>query len=382
MNLLLFIIIGFLLSPQFSWAQKPQVKRLEHRHFSANPKGDLVLRHQIEQDFNKYGKMVREDKSVPDSTGRLRLEAKSVLSYDTRGRHLNTLQYDAANNLVSETKIYWDEQDNRSKEEQIAYQDRQQISVLITYLLEYDAFGNKKLERFFDQDGRLIRERSWFYNKEQEVLRTRTWEEQRNQPRREVEVKYTRGKNGEVVQAVTTEKINRKEFRKDVVYFNNSLVVRWRKYLNGKFESEFINEYRDTVVIRTTMSNKRKVLSLEQAEKYRRKMERKKKRNQSQGNKGRRDEEELWVTNSEYDGYGNLLMTTQTANEQVVSITQYTYDDYGNRTKTVKVDKQKNLKEEERLSYDQNGNIAKRISIQDDQTLSEDHYSYEYYERE
>jgi hypothetical protein len=364
-------------------AQKPQVKLIQHQKFvpsSAN--NSLVLKQQIEQSYNKSGQVVREDQYLVDTLGRLQTERKLVHSYDSRGRHLNTLEYNADNNLDKEIKIYWDEKDNKTKVEQISYKEQQQVAVLTTYLLEYDGSGNKKTEKFYDKDGKLTKQRTWTYNKENEVISTETWIENKNQPRQEISAKFQRNKNGDLIKSVTIEKVNHKEFRKDICYFSNNYLIRWRKYLNGKFESEFINEYRDSVVIRTTMSNKRKVMTLEQADKYRRKMEKRKQREQNKKAKGnKKDEEEIWVTESEYDAYGNILVTTQLANDKVMTVTQYSYDDYGNRTRTLKVDKQKNTKEEERLEYDDYGNISKRVVLMNDRIEFEDRYKHEYYGR-
>jgi hypothetical protein len=199
------------------------------------------------------------------------------------------------------------------------------------------------------------------------VIKSTTWIDEHNKPRTEELVTYKRDKNGNLSKSVSKEKVNGKEFRRDVRYFSNNFVIRWRKYIEGKFDSEFVNEYRDSVIIRQTQSNKRVVIDLD------------KEKLSPNATKKRDKKEDIWVTNTEYDVYGNILVTTQSINDKVVLVTQHAYDDYGNRTKTIKINKEANEKEEERLEYEDWGNIKKRVLLKNDKVLSEDRYFYEYH---
>ena len=67
-------------------------------------------------------------------------------------------------------------------------------------------------------------------------------------------------------------------------------------------------------------------------------------------------------------------------NGKVFFVTQYTYDDYGNRIKTIEYNKEKDIKKEERLEYDEWGNISKRTKLLDDKIISIDEYDYEYFD--
>ena len=69
----------------------------------------------------------------------------------------------------------------------------------------------------------------------------------------------------------------------------------------------------DSVIIRTTRQNKRKVMTLEEAAKEKERLERKKSRTSSKKNDSGSD---IFVTNTEYDAYGNILVTTQSVNEK------------------------------------------------------------------
>ena len=46
---------------------------------------------------------------------------------------------------------------------------------------------------------------------------------------------------------------------------------------------------------------------------------------------------------------------------------------------SIKIDKEKNQKDEELLEHDDWGNISKRTTKKNSKIISEDHYVYEYY---
>lgn len=370
MKQILGILLLFILSfPPIS-AQKPSVKFVRHERFLPNNEGQLELSAQIEQYFNESGGMTRQEYFYKDANNKLQSDQKTLLSYDSKGRHQNTLEYNGDNILEKETKIYWDENNNKNKIEEISYVDGKQASLSVTYLLEYDGNGNRKEEKYFDDNGNVVRRRVWGYNKENEVIKSTTWVEEHNKPRTEEVVTYKRDKDGNLSKSVSIEKVNGKEFRRDIRYFSNNFVIRWRKYMEGKFDSEFVNEYRDSVIIRQTQSNKRVVIDLNKEKK------------DPQAAKKRDKKEDIWITNTEYDVYGNILVTTQSINDRVVLITQYAYDDYGNRTKILKINKDAGEKEEERLEYENWGNVSKRTLLKNDKVLSEDKYTYEYYPKD
>lgn len=360
-------------------AQKPLIKTQRQQKFQPNEKGEMALYLQIDQSFNRYGNVTNQEYFYMGTNGSLQSDRKIIYSYDGEGRHLSTLEYNGDNILESETKIYWDDKDNKNKIENITYTNGQK-NTTVSYLLEYDANGNKKYEKYFEPDGTQWRGRTWYYNKENEVVKSFTWINKKNQPQREFLVDYMRDQRGDLVKSVSREKVNRKMYRKDIQLFSGNFMIRWRKYINGKLESEFINEYRDSVIIRTTKKGGRVVLQRKDAPSsieedtlnYA----------ASDMVKTRKGKEDIWVTNSEYDAYGNIVITTQSINGKVVSVVQYDYDDYGNRTKTIKVDKEKNEKEEERLDYDDYGNVSKRVLLRNDKIISEERITYTYHDRQ
>lgn len=150
-------------------------------------------------------------------------------------------------------------------------------------------------------------------------------------------------------------------------------------FIDGKLESHFFNEYRDSVIIRTTRQNKRQVLTLEEAAKEQERIN--KRTSKSKISKANKDTD-IFVTNTEYDAYGNILVTTQSINDRVLTVTQYAYDDYGNQIKLLKVDKENDIKEETLKEYDDWGNISKQIFKKNDKIVKEDHYTYEYFPRD
>jgi hypothetical protein len=345
-------------------AQKPTIKYVKHQQFLPSKEDTLKLEQQKETYFNEYADRTREELFVANLDGKLVSKRKKLYSYDSKGRHQNTLEYNGDNLLEKEIKIYWDSKNNKNKIEQISYVDGKQTAVSTTYLLEYDANGNKEEERYFDDNGEVIQRRVWNYNKQNEVIKSTTWIDEHNKPSKEVIITYKRDKDGNLSKSVSKEKVNGKLFRKDIRFFEKNYVVRWKKYIEGKFVSEFVNEYRDSVIIRQTRNDKRADPE-----------------NTTQRVRKGRDKEEIWVTNTEYDVYGNVLISTQSMNDQVIMITQYAYDDYGNKIKTVKLNKESNEKEEERLSYDDWGNVAKRTLLKNDEIVSVDKYEYEYHEK-
>lgn len=376
-KLSIVLCCSLLLASLSTTAQKLQIKSIEHeRHIPVN--GALTLQSKTKKEYNLFNKMSLQEEYTTSKENGLELNKQIRFNYDPKGRHQNTLEYDKDGILTSEMKLYWDAYNNKSKIERINYDNGQQKSVAVTYLLEYNENGEKEEEKYFDTSGKQVKGRTWFYNKQKEVDKTYVWEENYKEPRKETYTTYKRNKEGDLTQSITTEKINGKEFRKDVRYFSNNYVTEWLTYIDSKLESHFFNEYRDSVIIRTTRRNKRQVLTLEEAAKEQERLERRRNNRSSRTNKNK--EEDIFVTNTEYDAYGNILVTTQSINDKVMTVTQYAYDDYGNQIKVLKVDKEKESKEEEIKEYDEWGNTARRVIKKNDQVISEDKYTYVYFE--
>ncbi|MCH2043150.1 MAG: hypothetical protein MK212_03355 [Saprospiraceae bacterium] len=354
------------------YAQKPIIKSIQQEKYAPNDDGDLAINLRIEQTFNRYGNVTRQEYFYLRQDGKLQSDRKKIHSYDSYGRHLNTLEYNGDNILEAEKKIIWDSKGNKTKVEDVQYTNGQQTRTNVSYKLEYDDNGNKSTEQYFDGDGNTTRNKTWFYNKENEVIRAESWIDLKNKPKKEIKVNYSRNSNGDLVKSVSVEKVNGSVYRKDVRIFNNNFVIQWKKYLNGKLDSEFINEYRDSVIIRTTRKNKRKVTALPDTEDTDAGPNAPKKKK----NKG-----DIWVTNSEYDAYGNIVITSQSVNGKVVHVFQYEYDEYGNCTRTIEVDKLKDLKNEEQLEYEKYGNIKKKTILKNGKIISREEFVFEYFER-
>lgn len=360
-------------------AQKLQIKSIQHQQYLPDEKGELKLVVQEKKEYNLFNKLSLFEEYKTNKNDKLELTLQEKLSYDPKGRHQNTLKYNGEGILQAESKIYWDEYNNKSKVEQIKYDNGQQTSVAVTYLLMYNSEGQKENEKFFDNNGNQIKGKTWYYNNQKEISKSLLWIENRKDPRKEIYTNYKRDNNGDLIQSVATEKINGKEFRKDVRYFSNNYVTEWKTFIDGKLESHFFNEYRDSVIIRTTRQNKRQVLTLEEAAKEKERLDKRKSKNQR--SKTPKDKD-IFVTNTEYDAYGNILVTTQSFNDRVITVTQYTYDDYGNQVKVLKINKEKEIKEETLTEYDDWGNISKQIYKKNDKLVKEDHYKYEYFPRD
>lgn len=372
----------FLGSTFCAQAQKLQIKTVKHEHLEPI-NGKLQTIEQVKKEFNAFNKLSFSEIYRPNKDKELELYRQLRLGYDPKGRHQNTMEYDQNGVLLSETKLYWDSYNNKSKVEHIDYVDGKQQDVVVTYQLLYNDEGDKASEQYFDNAGNAVRGRTWFYNNRKEVEKSYAWEDNMKEPRKEIYTSYKRDKEGDLNQSTTVEKINGKEFRKDVRYFSDNYVVEWLTYIEGKLQSHFINEYRDSVIIRTTRRNKREVLTLEEAAKEKERIER---RLDKSNKKVARDvpeaDEDIFMTNTEYDAYGNILVSAQSKNGKVIMVTQYAYDDYGNPMKIFKLDKVHNTTETELLEYDDWGNVSKRILKENGNILSEDRYTYTYFERE
>ncbi|MFT5645486.1 MAG: hypothetical protein ACI976_000156 [Aureispira sp.] len=376
------LILLLLLSTCFSFntkAQKLQIKSISHQQHLANKNGKMTLASQVKKEFNIFNKLSLLEEYKVNKEDKMELTVQEKLSYDPKGRHQNTLKYNGKGILQAESKIYWDEYNNKSKVEQIKYDNGQQTSVAITYLLEYNSAGQKEHEKFFNTGGTQIKGRTWYYNNQKEISKSLLWIDNYKEPRKEIQTNYKRNNDGDLTQSITTEKINGKEFRKDIRYFSKNYVIEWKTLIEGKLESHFFNEYRDSVIIRTTRQNKRQVITLEEAEKEK---ERIKKRSSRAPLAKTNKDTDIFVTNTEYDAYGNILVISQSFNNKVITVTQYTYDDYGNQIKLLKVDKEKESKEETLKEYDEWGNVSKLTYIKNDIPIKEDYYTYEYFSRD
>lgn len=360
-------------------AQKLQIKSILHQEYIPNSEGKMGLVTQVKREFNLFNKLSLLEEYKASKEDKMELTVQDKLSYDPKGRHQNTLKYDGEGILQAESKIYWDEYNNKSKVEQIKYDNGQQTSVAVTYLLEYNSEGQKEQEKFFDTDGTQIKGKTWYYNNQKEISKSLLWVDNYKEPRKETYTTYKRDKGGDLTQSISTEKVNGKEFRKDIRYFSKNYVIEWKTFIEGKLESHFFNEYRDSVIIRTTRQNKRQVLTLEEAAKEQERLE---KRTSKNSLPKKNKDTDIFVTNTEYDAYGNILVTTQSINDKVLTVTQYTYDDYGNQVKLLKVDKENGLKEETIKEYDEWGNTSKQIYKRNDKVVREDQYTYEYFPRD
>jgi len=357
-------------------AQKRIPQFVQQQKFIIAEGGQLKLSYQIEQTYNKFGNIIKQEYLYPrPNSTQLQTDRKIMHSFDARGRELGTMEYNGDNLLETEQKIYWDDKDNKTKIEEIRYTNGERASNITTYSLQYDEHYNKKSETFFSPDGTPEKIRRWYYNKNNELIKSLLEIEKKNQPKKSTVITYKRDKSGNLYKTVSKEMVNGKEYRKDIQFFAANQVIKWRKYIEGKFDSEFVNEYRDSVVIRTTSRNTRKIISIEQAQREQERNARKARRNKKPVKSS-----EIWVTNSEYDAYGNIVITTQSMNNKVVFVTQYEYDDYGNCIHTTKMNKDTDEKEDEFVEYESQGNIYKRTFYKNGELLSEERFSYEYHE--
>lgn len=366
-------------------AQKLQIKTITHEHLEPI-NGELKLIKMVKKEFNDFNKLSFSETYRPNEQQKLELAQQVRLGYDPKGRHQNTMEYDANGVLQAETKLHWDSYNNKSKVEQIDYANGKQKNVRVTYQLTYNDAGDKESEQYYDQDGNPVSGQTWFYNSRKEIEKSYAWEEAKKEPRKETYTSYKRDKEGDLTQSTTIQKVNGKEFRKDIRYFSDTYVVEWLTYIEGKLQSHFINEYRDSVIIRTTRHNKRQVLSLEEAAREKERIERRLVKNRK-NNKGKavaknNEDDDIFMTNTEYDAYGNILVSAQSKNNKVIMVTQYTYDDYGNPIKIFKIDKIHNTTETELLEYDDWGNTSKRVLKKNGNIISEDRYQYAYFDRE
>ncbi len=373
------LFISFLAIINPTNAQKPAIKVIKQQKYILAANQEIKLSFQIDQNYNRYGNMTKQEYLYPrPNSDQLQTDRKILYSYDARSRHLGTMEYNGDNLLEAETKIYWDDKDNKTKVEEIRYSNGEQTANVTTYSLQYDERGNKKSEIHYTPNGVQEKARFWFYNENDELIKTTLLVEKENQPVKRSLSIFKRDDKGNLTKSISKEYVNKKEYRKDIQYFSNNHVIRWRKYINKRFDSEFINEYRDSVVIRTTSRNTKKMISLEQAQKEQEKAARR--ANKKRNNKTK--SAEIWVTNTEYDAYGNVAISSQSVNNQVKMVTQYEYDDYGNCVRVSKINKETNEKEEETTEYETYGNISRRSAYLNGQLISEEKFLYEYYPRE
>lgn len=364
-------------------AQKLQIKSISNQQFTPNHKNELVLTATSKKLFTDFNKLELLEEYIIDKKHHPQLNRQQRYNYDEKGRHHGTLNYNGAGVLQSETKIHWDHHSNQNKVEQISYKDGKLASTVVTYLLEYDADDNKSKEKYFTGDGTLFKERTWFYDKEKELIKSFTWVQENKEPKKETTTTYKRNANGDLKESVAIEVVNGKEIKKDILFFSDNYVVEWETYVDGLLESHFINEHKDSVIIRTTRENKRQVLTLEEAAKEKEMIEQRISKNKELKTKKESSAPaDVFATDTKYDSYGNIASVTQSLNGKPVFVTEYVYDDYGNITKTIKSDKEKNEVEEESLEYEEWGNVSKRTIKKNGKTVSEDHYTYEYYPKD
>ena len=68
-------------------------KFMRHDRHTPNLDGEIELTLRIEQTYNKYGNITRQEYFYPNEEGTPVSDRKIIQSYDSEGRHLNTLEY-------------------------------------------------------------------------------------------------------------------------------------------------------------------------------------------------------------------------------------------------------------------------------------------------
>jgi YD repeat-containing protein len=294
-------------------------------------------------DVNKYKK---------DKDDSFQLTAAKHYSYDPSGRLLNTTLTDKEGKLVYSTKQYWDAQGVRNKVETTYYENGGIKNKKIGYLLEYTADGGKQKEQYFDGSGAVTARKIWKYNRFGEITKTEALKVLKKDSVRTVVTCFKHDKTGGLKRSITKSYIQGKRFRKDVRFFSKSYLTEWKVYLKGDLVSHFINEYRDSVIIRMSKNNKREIISIEDdLERLNKLASNKEKFKASKAEK---------VSNEvKYDAYGSVLSEIHRIGTKVIKETSYTYDDYGNKVSTTVDNKQNNSLEEEFITYDEWGSTAR-----------------------
>lgn len=287
-----------------------------------------------------------------DQQGLFQLKKAKHYSYDPSGRLLNTALTDADGTLLYNTKQYWDDKGVRNKVETTYYENGAIKNRQIGYLLEYTADGTKQKEQYFDGLGAMTARKVWKYNRYGEVKKTEALKVLKKDSVRTVITCFKHDNEGGLKRSITKSYIKGKRFRKDVRFFSKSYLTEWKVYLKGDLVSHFINEYRDSVIIRMSKNNKREIVSIEDD------LER---LNKLASNKEKFKASKVEKVSNEvkYDAYGSVLSEIQRIGTTVIKKTYYTYDDYGNKVSTTLDDKQKNSLEEEFIAYDEWGSTAR-----------------------
>lgn len=324
----------------------------------------LQLSLRIEQRYDKMGNILEQEYFYLGGNEELQRDRRKEYTYDDQNRHLKTLDYNGDDVLESETTTIWDSYGNKSRVENVNYvggEARRQLY----YELLYDNKGNKDSERFYDKEGKLEKERSWKYNRMDEVVRSKTIIQRTGEAAKEIVARYKYDKEGGLEKSVHRETYG--DLKKlDVRFFDNNHVVRWLKYQDGKLVSEYQNEYRDSVIIRTVARNRK---NLAQAENV--------KTNAVEQEDGTL--QEIWVTDTEYDENGNISRMVERMDGKTREETLFFYDTKNRRETVVKNFPMKNRRTRTHYDYDLAGNKERVQHFVNDVLQSEERYHYEYY---
>lgn len=324
----------------------------------------LQLSLRIEQRYDKAGNILEQEYFYLGGNEELQRDRRKVYTYDDKNRHLKTLDYNGDDILESETKTTWDEYGNKNRVENINYiggEARRQLY----YELLYDGKGNKDSERFYDKEGNLEKERSWKYNRMDEVVRSTTVIRRPGEAEKKIVARYQYNHAGDLVKSIHRETYGSLK-KLDVRFFENNHVVRWLKYQDGKLVSEYQNEYRDSVIVRTVARNRKDIA-------------------QSAGKDVAATQEkeaaleEIWVTDTEYDDDGNVVRMVERMDGAVRQETQFYYDRENRRETIVKYNPARNRRTRTHYDYDLQGNPERVQYFVNGLLQSEERYHYNYY---
>lgn len=349
--------------------EKPRIKKEIKKQFDLK-NNTKILETQIETEFDIYGKIIQLTEFDVLPEGRTALNKQTINKYNINGQLIGSMIYDLNNSLLSREDISLDEENRVTKVVKIDYTKTPHQFLTTSY--DYDIYGNEFLVRTFDTKNNLTSERRKIFNHLGDMTMQDYWyfveDKNKNKVKYIIHTENQFDDTGEITKSTSDIQKGKKKW-KEVRYFQNSAIVEYDKYENGKLVSHYKITERDTSYNNPAydvLPIPGKPFPMEYDDKE---------RDVLQGI----DHTEFLSISMKTDKNGNIDKKVLREKGEVISVTHYTYSADNLLLKEVTIDKASDNEEITHYEYDQYRNLIRKTKYFNNIPLQELSFAYEYY---
>ena len=366
------LVLSFIFIYPVAIAQKestPKVKKEIKQNFNIQNK-QRALATQVETEFDIFGKIIQLTEYDVLPEGRTALNKQTIHKYDVNGQLIGSMIYDLNNSLLFREDLILDEEQRIIKSIKTDYTRMPHQSLTTSY--EYDIYGNETIIRTYDTKNTLTSERKKVYNHLGDMTKQEYWyyiqDKDKNKIKYFIQTENQFDDNGHILRSTSDIQKGKKKW-KEIRQFQNSAIISYEKYENGKLASHYKINERDT-----TYNNPAYEVIPIPGQPFPMEYD-DKQRDVLQGI----DHTEFLTITMKTDDNGNINKKVVRERGEVLSVTHYTYNPNNILLQETTIDKLSDNIEEIRYEYDQYDNLVKQVKLHNHEPLQELIVIYEYY---